>query len=84
MIPIGLILFFLLKVVNITHKANDLSLYDKILYGILLSPIIEEILFRLILVFNRKNLIILILTTLVLLVYFIIKGDVMKIAFFSY
>jgi uncharacterized protein len=81
-IPIGLLLFFLLKFLNLTHKAVDLSFQEKILYGILLSPIIEEILFRLILVFNRKNLLILKLTIFSLLIFFVIKESIVKVIFF--
>ena len=56
-----------------------MSLQEKIFYGILLSPIIEELLFRLILVFNKKNLFILLLTALIMLVFFVIKGVILKI-----
>jgi len=82
MIPIGLILFFLLNILNINHKVADLSFQEKILYGILISPIVEELLFRLILVFNKKNLVILILTTSSLMVYFVIKVDILKTLIF--
>jgi hypothetical protein len=82
MIPTGLVLFFLMEIINLTHKAINLSLKEKILYGILLSPIIEEILFRLILVFNKRNIFILILAALGLLVNFATKGAIVKTVLF--
>jgi membrane protease YdiL (CAAX protease family) len=81
-IPIGSILFFIFKTFNIDHKAIDLSFQEKILHGILLAPIVEELLFRLILVFNKKNLTILIFTTFIMLGFFIIKENILKMAIF--
>jgi hypothetical protein len=82
MIPLGLVFFFLLKVLNLEHKAIHLNFQEKLLYGILLAPIVEELLFRLILVFNKKNLIVLIFTTFALLVNFTLREEVVKIALF--
>ena len=83
-IPVGAILLFLFNALNFDHKAMNLSIHEKIIYGILISPVIEEFLFRLILVFNKKNLIILINTVAILLIIFIIKGDIIKEALFLF
>jgi hypothetical protein len=82
MIPLGLVFYFLFKVLNLEHKAIHLNFQEKLLYGILLAPIIEELLFRLLLVFNKKNLVILIITTFALLVYFIIGENILKTVLF--
>jgi hypothetical protein len=82
-IPLGSILIFLFKGLGFNHKAMGLGIKEKVFYAILLSPVIEELLFRLILVFNKKSLIVLITTTVILLTVFIIKGNVLKVALYS-
>lgn len=82
-IPIGVILFFFSKLVGFEQKILALTYVQRIFYGFLLAPIFEELLFRLIYIFTKKNLIIFILTTVVLLVIFIVKQNFSKILLFS-
>ena len=56
----------------------QLSYPERIVYGILLTPLFEEIFFRLIYVFNRRNLYLIIFTSLCLLSLFIIKYELNK------
>jgi len=82
-IPIGIILFFVSKLLDYQHKISFLTFEEKILYVLLLAPIIEEVFFRLIYIFTRRNLIILIVTTLGLLMFYIIKKNLISIILFS-
>lgn len=84
MIPTGGFLFFLSKVLGIEHRQALLSFHEKIIYGILLAPLAEELLFRLILVFDKRNLIILLTTTLILTLFFVFKGSSEKTVLFSF
>jgi len=77
-IPLGVILFLITGLLDVSPKMLQLSYPERIVYGILLTPLIEEIFFRLIYVFKKRNLYIIIFTSLCLLVLFIIKSELNK------
>jgi len=82
-IPIGVILFLVARGTGFENKQSILTFQEKIFYGILFAPFVEELLFRLILRINKKNLIILNISVLVLLIFFIIKREPTRIVFYS-
>jgi len=82
MIPIGIMLFVLSKLLGIEPKILNLPFQDKILFGMFCAPLIEETLFRLILVFNKKNLIFLITTIAAMSIVFIINGRIIMATLF--
>jgi hypothetical protein len=84
MIPIGGVLFFLSKALGLEHQAVYLRFYEKIIFGIILAPLVEELLFRLIFLFSKKNLIILISIIIILALYFLYKGKVEKVVIFTF
>lgn len=53
--PLGVVGFITLKLTGITRLPLDLTLYKKVLLAIVLAPIYEEVLMRLLLVFSRRN-----------------------------
>jgi len=82
-IPIGIILFLISNGIGLENRQSTLSFQEKIFYGILFAPIVEEILFRLILRFNRKNLLVILTTTLMLSIIFLVKKDIVRVLVFS-
>jgi len=82
-IPIGIILFLVSNGLGLENRQSIFSFQEKILYGILFAPIVEEILFRLILRFNKKNILIIITSTFALFILFLIKKDLVRILVFS-
>jgi len=82
-IPIGFILFLVSNGIGLENRQSTLSFQEKIFYGILFAPIVEEILFRLILRFNKKNLLIFITSSFALFIIFLIKKELVKILVFS-
>jgi membrane protease YdiL (CAAX protease family) len=83
-IPIGIVLFLISNGIGLENRQSSLTLQEKIFYGIIFAPVVEEILFRLILRFNKKNLVILIVSTFTLLILFIFKKDLIKILVYSF
>lgn len=81
-IPIGVILFIITTQLGISPKILQLSYPERLVYGILLTPLIEEIYFRLIYVFSKRNLYIVLFTTLCLIIVFILKSETHKIYLF--
>jgi hypothetical protein len=77
-IPLGVILFLITGLLELSPKMLQLSYQERIVYGILLTPLIEEIFFRLIYVFNKRHLYIILLTSLCLIVLFILKSEPKK------
>jgi len=77
-LPFGILLFFFSMVLDISSKEIQLSNFERIFYGIFLTPIIEEVLFRLIYVFNKRNIYIILFTVFALLALSILKHDVSK------
>ena len=82
-IPLGVIGLITLKLTGFSRLPLDLTLYKKILLGIIFAPIYEEVLMRLLLVFSRKNLVILISCCAAFLIYFCIKSSP-KMLIFSF
>lgn len=66
--------YILTLVFNITHDTIDYSYVKKIIFGFLLAPIYEEIIFRSLLKFNRTTVALFMFTLVVFLVLAIVKG----------
>jgi hypothetical protein len=77
-IPLGIILYIVSGLLDVSPKIIQLNTQERIVYGILLTPLIEEIFFRLIYVFNKRNLFIIIFSSLSLIIVFIIKTELYK------
>ena len=71
-----------MKLTGITRLPLNLSFYQKVLFGIILAPIYEEVLLRILLVFNRKNLAVFTACCAILFIYFFAKSNP-KILIFS-
>lgn len=77
-IPLGVILFIISGLLDVSPKLLQLNTQERIVYGILLTPLIEEIFFRLIYIFNKRNLCIIIFSSLCLIIVFIVKQEFQK------
>lgn len=77
-IPIGIILFIISGILEVSPKLLQLNTQERIVYGILLTPLIEEIFFRLIYIFNKRNLGIIIFSSLCLVGVFIMRLEFHK------
>lgn len=77
-IPLGIVLFIISGLLEVSPKLLQLNIQERIVYGILLTPLIEEIFFRLIYVFNKRNLYIIIFSSLCLIIVFIIRLEFHK------
>ncbi len=74
-LPFASIGFITLKLTRITRIPLELTLYKKVLFGIILAPIYEEVLLRLLLVFSKRNIAIFISCCALLLIYLCIKSS---------
>jgi len=78
LIPIAILIFLLSKIFGIEHlKPNSISPLKTIMIGILLAPIYEEIFFRSLLRFTKKNLILFILTTIALIIVAVFRSKIL-------
>ncbi len=77
-IPIGVILLALSSIMEISIKTMDVPYHHRLVYGLLLGPLVEEIFFRLLYVFNKRNLLIITFTSLSLAITFLIKSEWVK------
>lgn len=77
-IPIGVMLLALSRIFDISMKTMDVPYYQRVVYGLILGPIVEEIFFRLMYVFKKKNIFIVLLTSLGLAILFLIKSEPAK------
>lgn len=82
-IPFGVLASVISDLLGIASKINQITLPRQFIYGILLAPVVEEIFFRLILVFNRRNILILSFATIAMAIYFVINENNIKLIFFS-
>lgn len=82
MMPISVLLHFLTNILDLSTSINHMNLSSRIIRGILLAPLVEEIFFRLLYVFSRRNLWVVIGTALILVVIFIIKTNYQKTVVF--
>ncbi len=83
-IQIGGLLFLVSLFLKVEHKSIVQTLNEKIVYGIVLAPIVEELLFRILLVFNKKNLLIFLAVDISLVVLFIAKASYIKFSIFIF
>jgi len=74
-VSILLIPYIAMKLTGITRSPFHFTLYQKVLFGIVLAPIYEEILCRVLLVFNRKNLAVFVACCAIFFVYFFVKSN---------
>ena len=82
-IPTGMVSYIITQSSGITHIPLNVPFYQKVFFGIILAPIGEEIIMRLVLVFNRRNLLVFIITCFILTVTFVIKQKNMFVFFSS-
>lgn len=80
-IPIGVIAFIVCNMFNIIHKEISLTPLMKLLVGVILAPIYEEILFRSLLKFKKINIILFLITLSAFIFYYILKSRI-EIAIF--
>jgi len=77
-IPIGVILLVLSEIFDFSMKTLEVQYYQRVVFGLILGPFIEEIFFRLIYVFSKRNLLVIIVISLSLAVTFLIKSEPVK------
>ncbi|HQG72456.1 MAG: CPBP family glutamic-type intramembrane protease [Tenuifilum sp.] len=75
LLPVGVFIKIINSIFNITQKQVNLELFPKIVLALFIVPIIEELLFRLILIINKRNLIIFSSITLILSTYNLLKSN---------
>ncbi|NVO09995.1 MAG: CPBP family intramembrane metalloprotease [Bacteroidales bacterium] len=84
MLPVTIVVAIIAKHYNIVHKPSLLPLYKKMLLTLILTPILEELLFRLLLIFNRRNLIVFGLTCFTLSIYYLLINSNIKLLIFAF
>jgi hypothetical protein len=77
-IPLGVLLFIISGLLEVSPKLLQLNTHERIVYGILLTPLIEEIFFRLIYVFTKRNIGIIIFSSFCLIVVFVTRSEFHK------
>ncbi len=82
-IPIASFAFLTLKFFNIEHSIFTDLTTNKILIGVFLAPIYEEVLFRSLLKFKKQNLILFISLIIVLIGYYVFRSEVEFVIGFS-
>ncbi len=82
-IVLALFAYIVCSVFAITHKPVGLAFEMKILIGVLLAPVYEEILFRSLLRFNKISLSLFLATVVIFLVVFFLKRNNTFILLFS-
>lgn len=82
-IPIGIIAFMICNTLKITHKEINLTPWMKLLVGVILAPIYEEIIFRSLLKFKRINVVLFLITISAFILYYIIKSKIEVALFLS-
>jgi hypothetical protein len=82
-VPLMTLAYLLSGTFEITHKELDAGFTERLMRGIILAPLIEETLFRLIYVFNKRNLGIMLLTSVGLLVFFLFRENIAKLIIFA-
>ena len=83
-IPFGVLAAVVSDLLGMTSKVGQIAFPRQIYFGIIIAPIVEETFFRLMYIFNRRNLIILSIASLLMAVFFMVNGNMlMTIAFCS-
>lgn len=72
-IPLSFLAQVVSAALDLSKSATELDWTQRVIRGILLGPLVEELLFRLIYVFTRRNLAVIIGTSLVLLLVFLFR-----------
>lgn len=80
-LPLGLISMITSKFTSISRIPIELTFYRRFLLGIVFAPIVEEFLFRFLLVINRKNLIVFFGFCLTLITFYLLKKNFMFLLF---
>ena len=81
-ISIGMFLFIVSLFLHVEHKNISLTFYERIIFAVLLAPIIEESLFRLLLVFNKRNLFYFFVMCVGLFITFLVRESYFKLFLF--
>lgn len=81
-IPLGAIINILIKNLALVPKPIALCYYQRVMYGLLLAPIVEELIMRLLLVFTKRNLVIFLANSIILSMVFLFRGSIIKFFFF--
>lgn len=78
---LGIIGLLTAKLAGITRLPINFSIYQKIIYAIILAPVLEEMLLRLLLVFTKKNLVIFIVSSTVFSIIFLVRNKQLFLVF---
>lgn len=77
-VPLGAIASVFAKILDLNSKVDNVLIPKEILYGFVLAPLIEEVFFRLIYVFRRRNLFIILCASLFFAIVFIFRDSYSK------
>jgi len=80
--PLGISIKLLINALGLEAKQIPFPYLKKIILGLLIAPIFEELLMRLNLVFSKRNLIVFLITCLGLAIFFFLKGSNFKLILF--
>jgi hypothetical protein len=81
-LPLGIFFKILIHILGVQAIQIPLPYLKRIVLGLIMAPIFEELLMRLNLVFNKTNLIVFLLTCLGLAIYFFFIGSNLKLTLF--
>lgn len=81
-LPLGIFFKLLINVLGVEAIQIPLPYLKRIVLGLMIAPIFEELLMRLNLVFNKRNLIVFLITCFGLAIYFFFKGRNLKLILF--
>jgi hypothetical protein len=82
--PLGIFTRFLISILNLEQKPIPLPYLEKIIYGLLLAPILEELIMRLLLVFTKRNLVLFLSINIMLLLVFFFRDNNIKFFLFLF
>lgn len=83
-IPLSGLVLLLGITLNIEHDPINLTLQMKLMIGVILAPVYEEIVFRSLLKFNNKSIVLFIVTVISFISFYCYRLEITYVVFFSF
>ena len=83
-IPLSGLVLLLGIMLNIEHDPINLTLQMKLMIGVILAPVYEEIVFRSLLKFNNKSIVLFIVTVISFILFYCYRQEITYVVFFSF
>ena len=81
--PLSVMIKMLIKVLGLTSKHLPTPYLKRIILGLIIGPFFEELLMRLYLVFRKEKILIILVTSLGLALYFFLREQELKVVIFT-